>query len=204
MAETAFGRQVAKSLSHFVDILATYAVERGLIGPREVPRLWDRHILNCAVTAPAFDPGARVADVGSGAGLPGLVLAIVRSDLTLTLIESLERRASFLVETRQALALDNVEVLRVRAEDYQGERFDAVTARAVAPLARLAGWTLPLVRPGGHLLAIKGSTAATEVAASTAAIRRLGGTDVQVVSYGQGVVDPPTTVVRETASPRRR
>jgi 16S rRNA (guanine527-N7)-methyltransferase len=200
--EATYGPEVTSALSRFVDILATDAVTRGLVGPREIPRLWDRHVLNCAVVEPAFDQNLRVADVGSGAGLPGLVLAIVRPDLRLTLIESLERRVAFLTEARARLQLNNVEVVRSRAEDYQG-RFDSVTARAVAPLERLVGWTLPLVRPGGHLVAIKGAGAEEEVAASSVTIRRLGGSDVRVLSYGAGVVDPPTTVVRVTATRRR-
>jgi 16S rRNA (guanine527-N7)-methyltransferase len=203
VVEQTFGRETALVLSRFVDILATDAVTRGLIGPREVPRLWDRHVLNCAVVAPAFAANERVADVGSGAGLPGLVLAIVRPDLRLTLIESLERRVTFLTEVLDRLELANVQIVRSRAEEYRStaedaRRFDAVTARAVAPLARLASWTLPLVRPGGHLIAIKGAGAVDEVTASSAAIRRLGGADVHVLSYGAGVVDPPATVVRIT------
>ena len=176
-------------------MLAADGVERGLIGPREVPRLWDRHVLNCAVVVPRVPMGASVADVGSGAGLPGLVWAIARPDLHITLIEPLLRRTVFLEEAVEALELDQVRVLRCRAEDVK-ETFDVVTARAVAPLERLAGWCLPLVRPGGMLLALKGRTAEEEVASSRAALHKLGATDIVVTSHGG--LQIPTTVVEVT------
>ncbi len=179
----------------FVDLLASAGVERGLIGPREVPRLWERHVLNCAVVVQRVPMGASVADVGSGAGLPGLVWAIARPDLTVTLIEPLLRRTVFLEEALEALGLDRVRVLRARAEDVD-ERFDVVTARAVAPLERLAGWCLPLVRPGGVLLALKGRTAEEEVASSRVALHKMGATDIVVSSHGD--LQVPTTVVEVT------
>ena len=139
-------------------LLATDAVTRGLIGPREVPRLWDRHILNCAVVSELLgsdaEEAATLADVGSGAGLPGLVLALIRPGLTVTLIEPLARRATFLTEAVETLGLsDRVSVLRARAEDVQGLTYRYVTARAVAPLDKLCGWALPLVADGGQFLA---------------------------------------------------
>jgi 16S rRNA (guanine527-N7)-methyltransferase len=186
----------AEALGRYAELLATDGVVRGLIGPREVGRLWSRHLANCAVLEELVPPGASVADVGSGAGLPGLPLALVRPDLRVVLVEPLLRRATFLGEAVAALGLtDRVEVLRGRAEE-QRLAVDVVTARAVAPLDRLAGWTLPLARVGGALLALKGEGAADEVAASAAALERLGGGQTEVLTCGVGVVDPPTTVVR--------
>lgn len=186
----------AEALGRYADLLATDGVVRGLIGPREVGRLWSRHLANCAVLEELVPLGALVADVGSGAGLPGLPLAIVRPDLRVVLVEPLLRRATFLAEAVAALGLaERVEVLRGRAEE-QRLAVDVVTARAVAPLDRLAGWTLPLARVGGTLLALKGEGAADEVAASASALERLGGGQTEVLTCGAGVVDPPTTVVR--------
>lgn len=186
----------AASLARYAEILAGDGVVRGLIGPRETSRLWSRHLANCAVLEELVPHTAQVADVGSGAGLPGLPLALVRPDLHVVLVEPLLRRATFLTEAVVELGLvDRVEVLRGRAEE-QRLAVDVVTARAVAPLAKLAGWTLPLARVGGTLLALKGDGAAEEVAASLAALERLGGGQVKVLTCGTGVVDPPTTVVR--------
>ncbi len=182
-------------VERYVDLLTTAGVERGLIGPREAPRLWERHILNCAVVLPRVPRDATVADVGSGAGLPGIVWAIARPDLTVTLIEPLLRRTLFLEEVVAELGLERVTVLRARAEDVR-ETFDVVTARAVAPLEKLAGWCLPLVRPGGVLLALKGQRAEEEVASSQVSLRKMGATDIVVSSYGDLLV--PTTVVEVT------
>jgi 16S rRNA (guanine527-N7)-methyltransferase len=184
----------------YCELLGTTGLVRGLIGPREVPRLWDRHLLNCAVLSDLLPPGCRVADVGSGAGLPGLVLAIRRPDLSVTLVEPLLRRATFLQETLDQLELGNVEVHRARAEELGGRgSFSAVTARAVARLPRLLDWSMPLVEPGGCLLAMKGSSAAAEVAEAAEALRRWG-TDADVLSVGASVISPPATVVRVVAS----
>lgn len=179
----------------FADLLATEAALRGLIGPRELPRLWDRHLLNCALVTDLIAEGASVCDIGSGAGLPGLVMAIRRPDLTVTLVEPLLRRTTFLEEMVERLGLANVTVLRGRAEE-QKVTFDVVTARAVAPLDRLSRWALPLTRSGGEFLAMKGSSAETEIEAASAVIRRQGGTVKGVVDLGVGVVDPPVRVVR--------
>ena len=179
----------------YVDLLASIGVERGLIGPREAPRLWDRHVLNCAVVVPRVPMRASVADVGSGAGLPGLVWAIARPDLEVTLIEPLLRRTVFLEEAVATLGLERVTVLRSRAEDVV-EQFDVVTARAVAPLEKLAAWCLPLVRPGGVLLALKGRTAEEEVASSRVSLHKMGATDIVVSSHGD--LQVPTTVVEVT------
>jgi 16S rRNA (guanine527-N7)-methyltransferase len=181
----------------YVDLLTSEGVRRGLLGPRETTRVWDRHILNCVVVHPLIGDATTLADVGSGAGLPGMVLALARPDLTVTLVEPLLRRVTFLHEVTQTLGLPNVEVIRARAEDLVGERrFDVVTARAVAPLERLVGWVLPLCRPGGAVLAFKGSAARDEIAAARPALSRLGAGRVEVHTCGLGVVDPETTVVR--------
>ena len=194
-------------LTRYAGLLVGPGIERGLLGPREAPRIWDRHILNCAVVAdPAVDllpSGATVADIGSGAGLPGLVWALVRPDLTVVLIESLLRRATFLTECLHNLDLtDRVTVVRDRAESVAGGpksarpgQMDVVTARAVAPLGTLAAWGTPLLAPGGHLLALKGESAAEEVGRDSQELAALGLIDVDVIQVGHGVVEPPTTVV---------
>jgi 16S rRNA (guanine527-N7)-methyltransferase len=179
----------------YAELLATEGVVRGLIGPREVPRLWDRHIMNSAVVAPRVPEGATVADVGTGAGLPGLVWAIARPDVHVTLIEPLLRRTSFLDEAVVELGLTNVEVLRSRAEDVDA-RFDVVTARAVAALDKLGRWCMPLVKPGGVMLAMKGRSAADEVESAASTLHRLGATSIVVATYDNGEV--PTTVVEVT------
>ncbi len=185
----------------YADLLAGPGVERGLIGPREVPRLWERHLLNCAVVAELVPTGAAVDDVGSGAGLPGIVLALHRPDLRVTLVEPLLRRAVFLAEVVATLGIgDRVLVERSRAEDRAaaGPTADVVTARAVAGLDRLARWTLPLLRPGGVLLAFKGAGAAQEVEQASQVLSGLGAQRVEVVRVGVGTVEPATTVVRVT------
>jgi len=177
--------------------LATDGVVRGLIGPRESPRLWERHILNCAVVTEAVPEGAQVCDIGSGAGLPGIPMALARPDLRVTLVEPLLRRTTFLEEVVADLGLENVEVVRGRAEDLHGARtFDVVTSRAVAPLPKLLRWSLPLVRPGGLVLAMKASSATEEVAAASKELHRLGATRAEVVEVGTGVVSPATVLVR--------
>jgi 16S rRNA (guanine527-N7)-methyltransferase len=177
--------------------LATDGVVRGLIGPREVPRLWERHLLNCAVLGDAIPAKAVVCDIGSGAGLPGLVLAIARPDLRITLVEPLLRRTTYLSEVVEDLGLDNVEVVRGRAEQLHGERrFDVVTSRAVAPLERLLGWSMPLVAAEGALVAMKGSSVHEEIEAAASALRKLGCAQPEVSLVGEGVVDPQTVVVR--------
>jgi 16S rRNA (guanine527-N7)-methyltransferase len=187
----------------FAGILATRGVAQGLLGPREVPRLWDRHLLNCAVVAELIDDRCgTLLDLGSGAGLPGLVLAMVLPDTAVTLLEPMERRCRFLAECVTELDLANVSVLRGRAEDVT-IRADVVTARAVAPLPRLAGLAMGVVRPGGMVLAVKGRTAAEELAAAKPVLRRIGARDAEVVSAGHGKVIPATTVVRFFAEMRQ-
>ncbi|GLZ01644.1 16S rRNA (guanine(527)-N(7))-methyltransferase RsmG [Actinoplanes sp. NBRC 103695] len=180
----------------YAELLVTDGVTRGLIGPREAPRIWERHLDNCAVVSEKIDIGASVVDVGSGAGLPGIVLAVARPDLRITLVEPLARRTAFLDEAVDHLGLSStVTVVRGRAEEVRLEPADVVTARAVAPLDRLAGWCLPLAAVGGRVLALKGSSAADEVAEHADAVRGLGGSEPVVLQCGVGVIEPPTTVV---------
>lgn len=179
----------------YVDLLATDGVVRGLIGPREAPRLWGRHLVNCALMATALPAGARVADIGSGAGLPGLVLAIARPDISMTLVEPLLRRTTFLDEAVAGLGLANVTVRRDRADALHGsEIFDVVTARAVAPLERLLGWCMPLVSPTGELVAMKGSSVDEEVAAAAATLDRLGCGEPVIEVYGEQLAKEDASV----------
>jgi 16S rRNA (guanine527-N7)-methyltransferase len=193
-ARELFGEHLSQAVA-YADLLASEGVLRGLIGPREVPRLWDRHLINCAWVAAELAPGDRVADVGSGAGLPGLVVAILRPDIGVTLIEPMLRRTTFLTEAVEALELTAVTVRRDRAEDVRdlAGSFDVVLARAVAPLEKLAGWTVPLLRPGGRLLALKGTSAPEELATAGPALAALGVVDAAVRTLGPS--DEPTTVI---------
>jgi 16S rRNA (guanine527-N7)-methyltransferase len=185
--------------------LATAGVERGLIGPREVPRLWDRHILNCAVLGELIAEGATVVDIGSGAGLPGIPLAIARPDLRITLVEPLLRRTIFLSEFIEAAGLD-VTVVRGRAEQSgvmkEAGGADVVTSRAVAPLAKLAQWSLPLLRDHGRMLALKGVSAAEELERDGDALARAGTGNARVLECGAGVVSTPTLVISAERLPR--
>ncbi|CAH0233070.1 Ribosomal RNA small subunit methyltransferase G [Microbacterium oxydans] len=179
----------------FTDALAQQGEERGLIGPLELPRLWTRHILNSVIAAPLFH--GSVADIGSGAGLPGVVLAIARPDVHWTLIEPMERRVNWLTEQVDALALDNVEIVRARAEDVgRPKGFDVVTARAVSALRTLIPLTAPLVRDGGEITVLKGMNAANEIDAAQKQIKKFKLTDVRVEVLGEGVLAETTRVVR--------
>lgn len=170
-ADASFGEN-AEQIKQYVDILLYRGIEWGLIGPREGDRLWERHILNSIAAEPLFAPGATVVDVGSGAGLPGIPLAIRRPDLTITLLESLLRRVNFLELAVAELGLtDRVRVVRGRAEEHR-ERYDVVTARAVATLPRLVSWCAPLMKPAGTLIALKGSTAPDELTDAADALRK--------------------------------
>jgi len=191
--QLAFPAAAAK-LEQFEKWLVTAGVERGILGPREVDRIWDRHIANCAVIEELIPLNSTVLDVGSGAGLPGVVLAIVRPDLNVGLIEPLQRRCDFLTEVIKDLDLsDQVVVYRGRAQDLPGLTADVVTGRAVAPLHKFLTWTSGLVKPDGQILAMKGSSAATEI---EAAQKQLAGKTAEIIQVGSGVVDPLTTVVR--------
>ncbi|TYQ09886.1 UNVERIFIED_ORG: 16S rRNA (guanine527-N7)-methyltransferase [Gordonia westfalica J30] len=203
-ADAVFGerKELAKG---YWRILATDGIDHGLMGPREVPRLWDRHILNCAVIGELIKEDETVFDVGSGAGLPGLPLAIARPDVSITLIEPLLRRSTFLERAVEALGLENVRVVRGRAEEKAVRAdvglADVVTSRAVAPLERLSKWSAPLVRGGGRMIAIKGSSAAEEIERDRAVVGRAGISDLRVVTCG-AVLETPTTVVVGTKAER--
>lgn len=193
-----FGDRVELARS-FAAELARRGEELGLIGPLELPRLWTRHILNSALLAPLLEERGRVADVGSGAGLPGLVLAIARPDVHLTLIEPMERRVEWLTAEAARLGLDNVEVLRARAEDIADDVVvDQVTARAVSALSKLIPLTVPLVRSGGQLILMKGARVEDEMEKARKVILRNRLSDVEVLELGVGVVEETTRVFRAT------
>lgn len=195
-AEAVFGERLPLA-ERYVQHLATTGIERGLIGPREVLRLWARHVLNCAVVQEYIAPNASVADVGSGAGLPGLCLAIARPDLKLTLIEPLERRVIWLNEVVEDLGLENVTVLRSRAEQAVGAvEADVVTARAVSALVGLLDITLPILRGTGELLALKGRSAAEEITKAKKKLNRYGARETEILTAGGDLLEEPTTVVR--------
>jgi 16S rRNA (guanine527-N7)-methyltransferase len=195
-ASALFGASLPTML-RYAELLAGPGVERGLIGPREVERLWERHLLNCGAVAELIGPELGVVDVGSGGGLPGLVLAIARPDLRITLLEPLLRRTLFLSECVESLELRNVEVRRGRAEEWAGRvNADLVTARAVAPLEKLIGWCLPLIAPKGRMLALKGDTAEAELDRVAPGLSALGAVDWGVASVGVELGDAATHVVR--------
>lgn len=189
----------------FAEILADTGVTHGLIGPREVPILWERHILNCGVIEDAFPTGARVLDVGSGAGLPGLALAIARPDLEVHPVEPMQRRTEWLATTVESLGLDNVTIHRGRAEEFHGSlSAPFVTARAVARLDKLARWCFPLLQRDGVLVAMKGRSAEEELAATTKALRRLGMVSARVSPHGETVLPEVTLTVDCVVRPRSR
>jgi 16S rRNA (guanine527-N7)-methyltransferase len=196
-ARRAFPSERLALAERYAAILATDGVVRGLIGPREAPRLWERHLLNCAAVGELVPQGSTVCDVGSGAGLPGLVLAVARPDVEVELVEPLLRRTTFLSETVAALELENVTVTRGRADVLHGvRRFDVVTSRAVAPLTRLLEWSMPLVAPDGVLLAMKGSSAADEIEAAGETLGRLKCAAPEIAQIGDLDGTSTTRVVR--------
>lgn len=193
----------------YADLLAGPGAERGLLGPREVDRIWDRHLLNSAAVGELLEPGERVIDIGSGAGLPGIPLALARPDVDMVLLEPLLRRSEFLGEVIDQLGLA-VEVVRGRAEELWvrhqfGER-DAAVSRAVASLDKLAKWSMPLLRPGGRMLAIKGERGGSEVEQYRRVMSASGAVDARVVTCGATFLRPPATVViaRRGTQPRRQ
>lgn len=197
VARRVFSPERMPLIEAYAASLADAGVVRGLIGPREVPRLWERHLLNCAVLAEVMPSGATVCDLGSGAGLPGLVLAVARPDLRITLVEPLLRRTTYLSEVVEELGLTQVEVVRARAEALHGERtFDVVTSRAVAPLGRLLDWSMPLVAPTGALVAMKGRSVTGEIAIEAPRLAAAGCVPAEVIELGHPVVSPPSVVVR--------
>jgi 16S rRNA (guanine527-N7)-methyltransferase len=198
------GREIfggaAATAEQYAQLLAGMGVERGVIGPNEVPRIWERHLLNSAVVAELVPEGSSLVDLGSGAGLPGIVLAMLLPDSEVVLLEAALRRAIFLEECVAELGLANARVVRARAEQMAGElAVDVVTARAVAPLDQLAALAVGLLKPGGIVLAVKGAKASAEVRDAKAALDRLGLRDAEVLEAGSGKVDPAATVVRLTA-----
>jgi 16S rRNA (guanine527-N7)-methyltransferase len=195
VASTLFGEQLELARTFTANLVAE-GEERGLIGPLELPRIWTRHILNCAIVAPLLRPGV-VGDVGSGAGLPGLVLAIARPDVEFLLIEPMERRVAWLNEQVAELGLPNVIVRRDRAEDVRlAEALDQVTARAVSAFRKLIPLTAPLLRDGGELVLMKGAGAPAEVEAATKEMRKYSVHDAEVLTLGEGVLDDVTRVIR--------
>lgn len=208
-AAAVFGDGLERA-QRYAQILAGAGVERGLIGPREADRLWDRHLLNSAALTELLASGDQIADIGSGAGLPGIPLALARPDLRVTLIEPLLRRTDFLREVVDDLGVD-LTVVRGRAEEQAVRRqvgeMDAVVSRAVASLDKLTRWSMPLLRPGGRMLAIKGERAIDEVEEHRRGMESLGAVDVRVVTCGGDYLNPPATVViarRGESVPARR
>ena len=193
VAAELFGDRIELARS-FTTNLAEQGEERGLIGPLELPRLWTRHVLNSAIAAPLFYGSC--ADVGSGAGLPGIVLAVARPDVEWTLIEPMERRVAWLEEQVDELGLSNVTVLRARAEEVEPRQFDVVTARAVSALRTLLPWTAPLVRDGGELVLLKGQRADSEIDAAAKQIKKYKLSEVRVEVLGAGALAEETRVVR--------
>lgn len=199
---TAFGERLPRA-RQFARLLSGPGVERGLIGPREAERLWSRHLFNCAFLTELIPWGATVADIGSGAGLPGVVLAIARPDLEIVLVESRLRPATFLSECVEQLGLPSVTVWRGRAEDATGSvEASVTTARAVADLPRLARWARPLLAARGELLAVKGRSAESELSGVWPRLPRLGYRHGEIVLAGRDTPEGPTTVVRLVADDR--
>ena len=196
-AVSIFGDQIDQARS-FAQTLAGDSDELGLLGPRELDKLWTRHILNSAVVAELVRPGDKVADVGSGAGLPGIPMAIARPDAQFVLIEPMERRSTWMLEVVEDLGLKNVRVLRSRAEDVTEQDFDIVTARAVAALDKLLKMCLRLLKPGGTLIALKGSKAAEEIANSKKLEKKLGISRFEILVCGEKFLPEPTSVVKTT------
>jgi 16S rRNA (guanine527-N7)-methyltransferase len=215
LAAAVFGDRLPLA-TRFAAQLAGAGVERGLVGPRETERIWDRHLLNCAAIGALIPHGAIVVDIGSGAGLPGVPLAIARPDLTIVLVESMLRRTTFLSEVVADLELTGVSVRRGRAEELPEQGFaDAVTARAVAPIDKLARWALPLTKDRGAVLALKGEGAAEELATAWPSLRRIGVGDARLLALvadqaaaspmpGIGIVRVPEPGSDEQASERDR
>ena len=195
VAQQVFGSRLDLARLYF-DSLVRDSDELGLLGPREMPRLWTRHILNSAVVSELLVGGEAGADVGSGAGLPGIPLAIVRPDVNFTLIEPMERRAVWLQKIVDDLKLSNVEVIRSRAEDVHGRRFDVVTARALSAMPKLLRLTVPLTKSGGRILALKGGKAAEEIQDSRPLMKKLGIASFELLTTGATLLAEPTSVVQ--------
>jgi 16S rRNA (guanine527-N7)-methyltransferase len=193
-AEAIFGSQIELARS-YAQMLANDSDELGLLGPRELDKIWSRHILNSAVVVELLEPGELVADVGSGAGLPGIPMAIAAPETNFVLIEPMDRRASWLQEVVGSLDLENVEVVRARAEEVDGGQFDVVTARAVAALDKLLRLCVPLLKPGGRVIALKGSKAPEEIEAAKKLQKKLKIQGFEIVICGEKFLSEPTSVV---------
>jgi 16S rRNA (guanine527-N7)-methyltransferase len=203
VAAEMFGESLPQA-EKYAALLTGVGVERGVVGPAEADKIWDRHILNCGAVARLVPAKSTVADLGSGAGLPGIVLAILLPNVRMTLLEPLARRVDFLEECVAVLGLPNVQVVRGRAEDFAGRILaDVVTSRAVAPLDKLAGLSVGLARPGGRVLAIKGSSAEAELVKARPVLARIGVTDARVVQAGGADGGAAATVVTFTVPEHR-
>jgi 16S rRNA (guanine527-N7)-methyltransferase len=196
-AKAIFGPQIDKARA-FAQKLANDSDELGLLGPRELDKLWSRHILNSAVVAETVNPGDQVVDVGSGAGLPGIPMAIAMPEAHFVLIEPMERRSNWMLEVIDELDLKNAEVRRARAEEVLDLKFDIVTARAVAALDKLLRLCVPLLKPGGSLIALKGSKAAEEIEAAKKLQKKLGIASFEIQICGEKFLAEPTSVVKTT------
>jgi 16S rRNA (guanine527-N7)-methyltransferase len=194
-AEEIFGSRIQLA-RQYAQMLAEDSDELGLLGPRELDKIWSRHVLNSAVVAELISAGDKVADVGSGAGLPGIPMAIAKPDASFVLIEPMERRSSWLKLVVSELGLTNVEVLRARAEEVQGAHFDVVTARALAALDKLLRLCVPLLKPGGSVIALKGSKAAEEIEAARKLQKKLGIASFEILVCGENYLAEPTSVVK--------
>lgn len=201
-AAAVFGPELERARL-YAHLLATEGVTRGLVGPREPSRVWSRHLLNCAALAELLPAESLVLDLGSGAGLPGLPLALARPDLRVILLEPMARRVAFLSDVVGLLKLDRVSVRRGRAEDVEPRSVDAVVTRAVAPLVRLVPMSLPLLRPGGRLLALKGSAAEGEVAAAKQMLDRFPVATVSIVAVPAGAATATVVIVALTGDAYR-
>ena len=193
-AKSVFGSNITKAVA-YAAALVEDSDQLGLLGPRELPKLWSRHILNSAVVAELLKTGESVADVGSGAGLPGIPMAIARPDVHFVLIEPMERRANWLQKQVDQLELENVDVLRARAEEVGRSDFDVVTARAVSALPKLLRMTVDLIRPGGRLIALKGERASVEIEESKPLAKKLKLKSFDIVFAGEQLLNEPTRVV---------
>ncbi|WP_020017334.1 16S rRNA (guanine(527)-N(7))-methyltransferase RsmG [Promicromonospora sukumoe] len=184
-------------VARYAELLRDQGELRGLIGPREVPRIWERHILNSAAVVPYLPASGSVADIGSGAGLPGIVIAVMRPELDVILVEPMERRTIWLAEVVAELGLTNVQVKRGRAEEYHDAfEADAVTSRAVAALSKLVRMSMPLVRVGGELVILKGRNVAQEIEPARKVLRKFAAAEPEILEGSTVAGVEATTILR--------